>query len=426
VTVTVSTVIVLIVGWLCAPVGQRFVNWLIPPGTNYKLAALAARLTGRLARSEEERAEATDLLGSILASDPARLDSDEAPEISNPLAVAVPVLHRCVGAQIGRALGSSRLPLRLARDAVTALMLTVVPTSQAGVAIIALSALALMGHGVATLAVSVVVLGFATTLAVIYAAQCRRFGDDHLPPHRRARDRGLFVGWLTFGLSGAALATLTLTLSVHPVTHAPRFLASFVVAVALASTTVFLSTLCDWYVVLPRLAGIVCLPPCREPGHRRWRTLTQFWYLHRSIATAAVGAAVVACPLYVAFGSHGAAATAWGVTSVITGLIVGYMARLGRAAHFSLNPPLVIGDVVSGLAIGRLDREEDGAFYLVDVSLAGAHIRWLNDDGPAFARKGLFLELSEQRDVPTISSDQPVCADRCRGVNWYCRHNCSP
>lgn len=52
----------------------------------------------------------------------------------------------------------------------------------------------------------------------------------------------------------------------------------------------FLSSLVDWYYVLPRRDGLVGPPPCKAPQEERWARVTWFWYLHRFVAAlAAIG-----------------------------------------------------------------------------------------------------------------------------------------
>jgi len=49
----------------------------------------------------------------------------------------------------------------------------------------------------------------------------------------------------------------------------------------------FISSLVDWYYVLPRRDGLVGSPPCRAPEEERWRRVTWFWFLHRFVAAVA-------------------------------------------------------------------------------------------------------------------------------------------
>ena len=46
----------------------------------------------------------------------------------------------------------------------------------------------------------------------------------------------------------------------------------------------FVSSLVDWYYVLPRRDGLVGPPPCKAPQEARWKRVTWFWLLHRFVA----------------------------------------------------------------------------------------------------------------------------------------------
>jgi hypothetical protein len=274
---TISALILVMLGWFFAPLGQRFINWLIPPALNYKLAARLARLAGLLARSAAERDEVRDLLGLILASDPARLAAGEKPEVTNPLAVVLPVFGRCLYARLGGLSALLRIPLRAFGELLAAVTVTVVPVAQAAIAGAALSALALLGQATVALAGATALLVFALTLIALYV-RGRRPSRPPIPPNRRERDRGIFVGTIVAAAPPAALAAAALTLDLHPLGHTPRLVAAAIIATSLAAPVVFASTLCDWYLILPRLSGLVGRAPCQEARRARWRALTQFWY----------------------------------------------------------------------------------------------------------------------------------------------------
>src|ERR1043165_5483738 len=60
--------------------------------------------------------------------------------------------------------------------------------------------------------------------------------------------------------------------------------------VAVAFAGVYLSSLVDWFVILPRISGMLGPRPCRasELRHPRfphtWRETTRYWLVHRSVA----------------------------------------------------------------------------------------------------------------------------------------------
>lgn len=63
--------------------------------------------------------------------------------------------------------------------------------------------------------------------------------------------------------------------------------AAIVGVVAGLMTICFLSSLIDWYYVLPRRDGLIGEPPCKAPGQGLWARVTWFWLLHRFAAAVA-------------------------------------------------------------------------------------------------------------------------------------------
>jgi hypothetical protein len=55
----------------------------------------------------------------------------------------------------------------------------------------------------------------------------------------------------------------------------------------------------DWYYIRPRIDGVVVAPPCQTSRDVMWKGVTRKWYLHRAIASAVTGGAVIAVALLV-------------------------------------------------------------------------------------------------------------------------------
>jgi hypothetical protein len=123
---------------------------------------------------------------------------------------------------------------------------------------------------------------------------CRKYRGDLLrakadvPPHR---DR------LDVLVAGDAVAALLapLVLATFAVVFSPAFpdVAAYVVralAIVVAiAVVVYGSSLFDWYVILPRITGLLGRRPCRDDGEfetfpTTWREVTRWWYIHRIVA----------------------------------------------------------------------------------------------------------------------------------------------
>jgi hypothetical protein len=83
-TALIALFLVALVGGIISRAGERFLDWVLPPGANFRLAAFLARLAVRLARSDRVRNEALDVLANVLARD----------EAANPVATVLPVVLR--------------------------------------------------------------------------------------------------------------------------------------------------------------------------------------------------------------------------------------------------------------------------------------------------------------------------------------------
>ena len=66
---------------------------------------------------------------------------------------------------------------------------------------------------------------------------------------------------------------------------------------ALVMAVCLVSSLVDWYYVLPRRDGLIGLPPCLSPEDGRWQRVTWFWLLHRFVAAVATIGGVYAIAL---------------------------------------------------------------------------------------------------------------------------------
>jgi hypothetical protein len=298
-----------------------------------------------------------------------------------------------------------------------------------GIALIAVTALRVWPLALALASVDLLA-GLA-----LWLAYRRWTGTATTPKHRADLDRLVLGQWgLSAGLGMAvALGAGVTGLEVIASGTVVRVVQAFLVAGAAALSAVFISSLVDWYWILPRIGGLGDHEaPCEAPGER-WKYPTAIWLLHRGLATALVVAIIAAVPLYLA-GILGSTSTKT-ILSVVALAVGGGMATLNQKGLASLtsafNQPIFVGDTV----LVNQPGEGEGApvvrrrAYVVDVSVQGLKYQYLEGDdynGPPFERKGHGpVERSNEYQAITRTEGALAvpCREYCKGVNWYCRHN---
>jgi uncharacterized membrane protein YfcA len=167
-------------------------------------------------------------------------------------------------------------------------------------------------------------------------------------------------------------------------------------ALACLAGFVYASSLADWYVIRPRIDGIVREPPWRTSGESVWRNVTRGMYLHRSIAELLVSIALVAAltGLVDAVLAPPPAATVAIGTGAVTVLLVLLQRAISTLRHQVLDEPdFWIGDV--------LKDEQGRLFYLLSVEVGGIRVReWDPMSGTwGRARKINHKALDDQRYV---------------------------
>lgn len=255
-------------------------------------------------------------------------------------------------------------------------------------------------------------------------------------------------------------------------------LRSVFLAVSVVWSVVYLSSLVDWYIVLPRISGQLGFRPCRiadaeraAPRYpRSWRESTRVWYLHR-----------LAAALVVRYG------VSYAVTLAISGLItfplgtrlavVAGLSVLNAYGPFALLPVgretmhvrIHVGQTVRRLQTERVkgrwrlgplqvstaepDRTEKGMVlgereYVYDVSVEGLELvpvsereraadaaaeRGAADPGATsggeharFAKRPVRVPMKRLDFLEPCDEAEPFrgCSGgQCSGINWYCVEN---
>lgn len=278
-----------------------------------------------------------------------------------------------------------------------------------------------------------------------------------LPPHRERLDLLVTSDLRMATLLGLAVST-TLLLADSGVPDGVGTARSMVVTLTATVTVIYLSSLVDWYVILPRISGQLGARPCRshlagqEPGTwpRTWRGTTQWWYYHRLLAA-------------VTFRFGLSYALALAISGVVTYSVdvriatIGALAvfaeysplRLAPATRESMHPELFVGRTVHRIRHERRVRWEKriGPFtlsalnrktptpaftsereYVYDVAAEGVQLvpaglregKAVPDD---FEREPLRIQLKDVDEV--IPGEPPFsgCEGRCSRINWYCIEN---
>lgn len=253
------------------------------------------------------------------------------------------------------------------------------------------------------------------------------------PPHRKSLDRIVLAQWLGASLVGGGFSLFCLTSHFSPLSGSGRFVDALAVGLVVGSVGVFVSSLVDWYLILPKVSGMAGPAPCEQAGGARWKYTTDIWYFHRAVATALVYLAATGIPVYMGGTASGSAVAAWGVVSTIFAAAGAYFFRaMFLAGWYAFNPPVLVGDHI----LVEAPEEGDGDVrvhrrraYVVDVSLQGAKYKILHEGRYT---GGKFVD-KDDGNVPNHKlagvkaprkDDSPICPKGgCTGVNWYCRHN---
>jgi len=213
---------------------------------------------------------------------------------------------------------------------------------------------------------------------------------------------------------------------------------------AIAAATIYLSSLVDWYVILPRVSGQLGPRPCRDrdpqfPFPHSWKEVTRWWYIHRIVATLAFRFLLAAAIAAVLGQFIGAGEQAKILAGLVLGIFATYVSTLSSAVFQGAQPKLLVGETV--IVTPRPRRQWwppftkvyppalAGRQYVIDVSVEGIHMtaaapRELPDPpGPRFVCEADRLALVNHDSARLSPREFSGCADRCSGINWYCIDN---
>lgn len=265
-----------------------------------------------------------------------------------------------------------------------------------------------------------------------------------IPPHRARLDELVASDALAALGPATLLVVVSLVIGQSPSGAGAATARIAIGFLAIAAATIYLSSLIDWYVILPRVSGQLGARPCRNrdprfPFPHSWKEVTRWWYIHRIVATLAFRfllAAAIAAVLgqFIGAGEE---------TKIVAGLVLGvfatYLSTLSSAVFQGAQPKLLVGDTV--IVRPRPRRQLWPPFsrihppaledrqYVIDVSLEGIHMTAAAPreqpelPEPKFVSKADRLPLVNHDSARLSLRDFSGCADRCAGINWYCIEN---
>lgn len=234
------------------------------------------------------------------------------------------------------------------------------------------------------------------------------------------------------------------------------------VLLAVVAAAVYVSSLCDWYVVLPRVSGLLGARPCRRHGGEppsfpsTWRETTRWWYIHRVVA-AVILRFGLAYAVVLTAGHHLSLSR---TTSVVVGAAVGvcfaaYLQAVPWAIWQAGHVTLSVGQTVrrrkvervprtltvfrSTVRIPFLKRRVIGSprprEYVYDVAVEGVQLAQVSAreravprdplGGVVYERELAKVELRDVRACEPEPDETPFsgCDGTCSGINWYCIEN---
>lgn len=265
-----------------------------------------------------------------------------------------------------------------------------------------------------------------------------------IPPHRARLDDVVANDAMAALVPATLLIVVSWVIGLDPSGDGAATARTAIGFLAVAAAAIYLSSLVDWYVILPRVSGQLGARPCRDrdprfPFPHSWKEVTRWWYIHRIVATLAFRfllAAAIAAVLgqFIGFGEE---------AKILAGLVLGvfatYLSTLSSAVFQGAQPKLLVGEAVIVKPRPRRQRwppfskvyppELDGRQYVIDVSVEGIHMtaaapREQPDlPEPRFVREADRLALVNHDSARLSTQEFSGCAHRCSGINWYCIEN---
>jgi hypothetical protein len=289
--------------------------------------------------------------------------------------------------------------------------------------VVALLALAARGFALAAGVIALGVFAFGAGMDAVYVR--RRLATRLMAPRRRL-DRIVRRQLLVIGALGIAVVAVGEATGYDPLHHVAASVKAIVIGAVVGVATVYVSSLLDWYWVMPKVSGTTGPAPCEHSGNERWAGVTDIWFFHRAVSTSVVIGILAGVPAYIA-GHSGSDGTAWALLGAA--LAVGYSSvntGVRVALSFAFNAPIHVGDIIRVRADPEDPYLQDA--YVVDVSIQGLKYMLVGRDDagpPKFTNKGEQLSMEELLKIRRNRKARSPCpsAAQCQAINWYCHRN---
>jgi hypothetical protein len=271
------------------------------------------------------------------------------------------------------------------------------------------------GAAVAAFAASAVLLA-GLILEAGYRIGLHGAAARPVPTHRRDLDRIVRLQWGGAGMAGVVLVAAAGLLDLGSI-DPHRFLGAVITLGLIAIVAIFISSLIDWYWILPRVSGILRPAPCEATGGQLWARVTGVWLFHRAVATLIVTGSLTGLCLYMGQTGKDDDKAIWFIVGgVFAAATLWFNSASLRALQLAFNPKRHVGDLLD--IHGRKS-------YIVDVSLQGAKYMLVATPRSEFVTKrdGSFALEDFGRYEPAEDREPPCTADVCGKINWYCRCN---
>jgi hypothetical protein len=278
-----------------------------------------------------------------------------------------------------------------------------------------------------------------------------------VPAHRERLDRVVDGDLLTVLAVGITAGALMSGFGVQPLSVGLAKATPLLVVVAAAG--LYLSSLVDWFVILPRISGLLGSRPCRrQPKHHprfphTWRDTTRWWLIHRMIALIAFRFGLAYA---LAFTVHEYVSWPFGTTIVVgagLGFAASYPKQLPHAGWQAGHLTMIIGDTMRVVESTRVARSVNllgrtitlpiikkwvpsatlgPREWVYDIALEGVQVvRASEREGPIPRWPDGTIEFENRPRKIRLGNIGPCepaepfhgCEGRCSGINWYCIEN---
>ncbi len=182
-----------------------------------------------------------------------------------------------------------------------------------------------------------------------------------VPHHRASLDEVVAADAVAAIAPATLLCIVSLVVGLAP-SGDPAATARVAVSfLAIAAAVIYLSSLVDWYVILPRVSGQLGAKPCRDrdphfPFPHSWKEVTRWWYIHRIVATLAFRFLLAAAIATVLGQFIGAGEEARILAGLILGVFATYFSTLSSAVFQGAQPKILVGETVIVKARPRRQR----------------------------------------------------------------------